>query len=196
MRTCLRALIVAALTVAFSCASASARAQATSVEGEVGVPATSESGLLTGVDFGLTAGAAPTAGSYAGTVVGGLSFGLDLGHQFDRSWGLFARLDLGTALVSNFAGSYLMLEYTPIHALSLAAGAGAEAGGTITTEAYGGVAFPVRISWNFVSEETWAKREGNDGWRLSLLLVGGDNVIDARASGFFRGSLTVGYAWR
>lgn len=172
-----------------------ALAQSPSVKGQMSpAPTGSESGLRVGLDFGITAGAAPQSGDYSGTVVGGLGFGLDLGHQLDRSWSLFARAELGTALVSNFAGAYLMVESTPVRNLSIAAGAGAEAGMTVMVDAYAGPAFPLRLSWNFLSEDTWETRGGNDCWRLSLLVVGGLEAIEGQ-TGFIRGALTLGYAW-
>ncbi|MEL6185300.1 MAG: hypothetical protein AAFU79_11810 [Myxococcota bacterium] len=159
-------------------------------------PPGSESGLRVGLDYGLSAGVAPAVSSYSGTPVVGVSFAFDLGYQFDRNHALLLRTDVGSVLVSSYAGAYLMVENTPVRQFSVAAGAGAEAGMTFLLSDYAGLAFPLRLSWNFLSEESWSARKGNNTWRLSLQFVGGLRMnAPESGGGFYRGAITFGYAW-
>lgn len=182
-------------SLVFASSAAAAPSSAVQTEAAPEKPG-SESGVRIGLGLGLSAGVAPSVETYLGTVVAGVNFGFDLGYQFDRSNAAFLRTELGSLLVSNYAGAYLMVEHTPVRQMSLSAGAGAEAGMTFFVSDYAGAAFPVRISWNFLSEESWSARQGNDGWRLSLEFVSGLRMnVPESEGGFYRGAITVGYAW-
>ena len=132
-----------------------------------------------------------------------LASAVDLGHQFSRSLALFFRMELGSIVVSNFAGAFVMFEATPVRALSVGLGSGSElslglnqtsvAPGGIPARGYGGIVFPLLVHFNLMGPREWEQPGRHRSARIGLELVPGFDLVNGNT--LVRGMLTFGYAY-